>query len=641
MKKTILLLILFFSFTIFISSFSEQKDSLPYISLYKERVSDFRKKQIELLKYITTTKNLSDNNTAPLLMKIEENRLVLKKIDFWLRYFEPIAYKKINGPLPVEWETEVFEKYEAPYKREGAGLTLSQLYLAEKNTNKDSLVSLIAASIQATDVFMADSITSNLNTYHHFFLANRMFLLNLSAIYTTGFECPDSNNIIPELLQVLESTSELYEVFNQSFTSHKISSNYLDLFNETISFVKQQPLNYTNFDHFTFLQRFISTLYKLNQQMILDYTVRSSNYNDYALNKYATSIFDKSLYRGQNKKGVFIGIDDEAQLNELKAIGKLLLYDPILSLNNKRSCVSCHKPTQFFTDTTVTTNIQFDQKISLSRNTPSLLNIVQNHLLMLDGKHINLENQSREVITNPLEMASKEEEVLKKILSCEEYKMIFKKYLKATPQYESVNLEHIASALMLFYSDFSSYYSPFDDAMNKKEPISNEVKNGFNLFMSKAHCATCHFVPQFNGSKPPYISSEFEVIGIPADTSFKSISDDKGRYNINPAKETHAAFRTGSIRNAAFTKPYMHNGVFKTLEQVIDFYDAGGGKGKGLLITNQTLSSDSLKLTKVEKKNIIAFINSLTEEIPLQIPPERLPASKNKELNKRSVGGEY
>ena len=296
--------------------------------------------------------------------------------------------------------------------------------------------------------------------------------------------------------------------------------------------------------------------------MILDYNVRSSNFNDYSLNKHATSIFDKSLYRGQNKKGVFIGIDDETQLNELKAIGKLLFYDPILSLNNKRSCASCHKPTQYFTDTAVATNLQFDQKNFIGRNTPTLINAALNHLIMLDGKHINLENQARDVITNPLEMGSNEEEMLKKVLSCDEYKTVFKKYLKTTPQYNSVNIEHIASALMLYYSDFSSYSSPFDHAINEKKPINDEVVNGFNLFMSKAQCATCHFVPQFNGTKPPYISSEFEVIGVPADTSFKMLSNDKGRYNINPAKETkllseRAPFEMPLLQNPICTMAYL------------------------------------------------------------------------------------
>ncbi len=641
MKKAVFLLFVFFSFIVFISSSFKPEETDSYVSFYKEKISTFKTLQSELLAIIEKSDSVSGITAGIILQKIKENRLVLKEMDFWLRYLEPVAYKKINGPLPVEWETEVFEKYETPYKREGGGLTLAENYLEEKEINKDSLASLITASLLATDVFLADSITRNLKTHHHFFLANRMFLLNLAAIYTTGFECPDTSRIIPELLHTLESSHKLYAAFNKSFPSYKINDDYNNLFEKTISFVKKESGDYTLFNHFSFIQNFINPLYQLNQQMILAYNVRTSNYNDYSLNKYAASIFDKSLYRGQNKKGVFIGIDDESQLNELKAIGKLLFYDPILSLNNKRSCASCHKPTEYFTDTVVTTNLQFNQQGFLSRNTPTLINAAQNHLIMLDGKHINLENQARDVITNPIEMGSTEEEILKKVLSCDEYKTVFKKYLKTTPQYQSVNLEHIASALMLYYCDLSSYSSAFDHAIIEKKPVSSDVENGFNLFMSKAQCATCHFVPQFNGAKPPYIGSEFEVIGVPADTSFKSLSNDKGRYAINPAKETNAAFRTGSVRNAAFTKPYMHNGVFKTLEEVIDFYDAGGGVGKGLLVKNQTLSSDSLKLTKKEKKDIIAFISSLNEEIPLQIPPHSLPVSKNKELNKRLVGGEY
>jgi cytochrome c peroxidase len=133
----------------------------------------------------------------------------------------------------------------------------------------------------------------------------------------------------------------------------------------------------------------------------------------------------------------------------------------------------------------------------------------------------------------------------------------------------------------------------------------------------------------------------FEVIGVPEDTSFKNINKDSGRYYINPAYETLHAFRTGSIRNAPFTKPYMHNGVFKTLEEVIDFYDAGGGVGRGLAIDNQTLSSDSLRLTNSEKKSLIAFIGSLNEDIRFAPPPQKLPSSGISQLNQRKVGGEY
>jgi cytochrome c peroxidase len=177
--------------------------------------------------------------------------------------------------------------------------------------------------------------------------------------------------------------------------------------------------------------------------------------------------------------------------------------------------------------------------------------------------------------------------------------------------------------------------------MLEKKPLEDAAKRGFNIFMSKAQCATCHFVPQFNGVKPPFVGSEFEVLGTPADTLYKKLSTDKGRFDVNPASETIHAFRTGTIRNVEKTAPYMHNGVFKTLEQVIEFYDAGGGAGHGLIVENQTLSSDSLHLTVQEKKDLLAFMHSLTEEIKFDARPETLPLSKNKKLNTRKVGGDY
>lgn len=639
MKKTIIIVSTVLTGWI-LSSALKPASPEKYIDFYTQKLILFKKELSELHHSILNTP-LDNNYKELILAKINKHRLTLKELDFWLRYFEPVAYKKINGPLPVEWETEVFEKFEAPYKREGAGLTLATTYLRKEIIDPDSLATLIGNSVAATEVFLADSITVNLKKQHHFFLANRLHLLNLAAIYTTGFECPDESRIIPELLHMIESTFSMYSIYDLNHPTHKLNGQYLTMYREMISFVKNQSVNYEEFDHFSFVQQYVEPLYSLNRQMILDYQVISNNFNDYSLNKDAVSVFDKTLFRGQNGKGVYIGIDDETQLQELKMTGKLLFYDPILSRNNKRSCASCHNPATFFTDTVLTTSLQFDGVKYLPRNTPSLLNAIHNHLLMLDGKHFNLENQIKDVLTNPIEMASTESEIVEKVMSCNEYKSVFKKYLDATPQYDAVNIEHITSALILYYADFSYYTSEFDLAMKNNKPLNKEIQNGFNLFMSKAKCGTCHFLPQFNGNKPPYISSEFEVIGVPQDTGFSRLSNDKGRFNINPAKETESAFRTPTIRNLPFTKPYMHNGIFKTLEEVIDFYDAGGGAGKGMRVPNQTLPADSLRLTKAEKKDLLAFINSLNEDIPLQSPPVKLPASKNKALNNRVTGGQY
>jgi cytochrome c peroxidase len=621
-------------------SFSLRQDK-EYNSLYASALSEFKSQQESLLSILSKADLGNKADLSFIREKIKANRLKLKALDFWLRYFEPNLYRKINGPLPVEWENEVFEKFEPPYKREGAGLSLLEKYLENNLVPRVMLDSLVIRSIESARAFQADSITQQLNSFDHFFLANRLYLLNLAALYTTGFECPDTANIIPELQSMMSAVKTIYSSFNRTFPKQALAQDYLSLYNKAVEFVNTQPAQFTLFDHFSFIRDYVNPLFTLNQGFIRSFAVVTKNYNDYTLNNDCNSIFDKSLYSPQNSKGIFSLVEDESLLNEIRNVGKLLFYDPILSANNKRSCASCHKPTEYFTDTIESTPFEFDQKERLPRNTPSLINVTFNHLLMLDGKHISLQDQARAVMHNPIEMNAEEKELVRKVMSCKEYRDVFKKALRFTPEEKEVSLSHIISAITYYYADFSRFSAPFDDAMNNRSPISPEAKKGFNLFMSKAQCGTCHFAPLFNGVKPPYIGSEFEVIGVPEDTGYKRLSPDKGRYLINPAPETLHAFRTGSLRNAEHTKPYMHNGVFQTLDQVIDFYDAGGGIGKKLDVPNQTLAPDSLRLTATEKKELLAFIHSLNERIIFDEAPATLPQAGIRELNQRKPGGEY
>jgi len=623
-----------------ILSFSqEQKES--YNNTYLNRIKVLSHTENELLNFITNQQTLDSNSIVAIKAKIDSTRLALKSVDFWLRYLDPLAYKNINSPLPVEWETEVFEKFEKPYKRIGAGLTLSYLYLDEQHPNRDTLAAYISKAVAATDGYLHDSITRNINSYHHFYLCNRLYLLNLAAIYTTGFECPNTDAVIPELKNMIGAVNGIYASFNNSFPETALPDTYTILAQKMQNFVAAQPNDYTQFDHYNFIRNYVNPLFAINQELILKYSVTSRSNVDYSLNKNATSIFDKKLYNGQNAKGIYLRVKDSTTLAEIEHVGKLLFYDPILSGNNMRSCGSCHKPTQYFTDTTTRTAINFSRTGQLARNTPSLINAGYNHLLMLDGKHISMQDQGKDVMTNADEMAGEENEILKKVLSCGEYKNTFKKLLKYTPQEPEITFEHIVSAISFYYNKFSQFTAPLDDAMNNKTRLTSQEVAGFNVYMSKAQCATCHFVPQFNGVKPPYVGSEFEVLGVPNDTGYKALSPDKGRYVINAATETHNAFRTGSIRNATHTAPYMHNGIFKSMEQVIDFYDGGGGAGRGLFVPNQTLSADSLHLTTSEKANLIAFIQTLNERIAFEAPPATLPQSKIKALNIRKPVGEY
>jgi len=151
--------------------------------------------------------------------------------------------------------------------------------------------------------------------------------------------------------------------------------------------------------------------------------------------------------------------------------------------------------------------------------------------------------------------------------------------------------------------------------------LTNDEVNGFNLFMGKARCATCHYMPLFSGVFPPkYVTQDAEVLGVPSKQEGKEIDGDRGLfitllhqnyYDSSRLLEFDHAFKTVTVRNAARTFPYMHNGAFETLKAVMDFYNNGGGKGAGLNVPNQSLSPAKLNLTPLEIQDLIAFIKSL------------------------------
>ncbi len=566
--------------------------------------------------------------------QLHNARTSLKAADIWLRYFHPIAYKKLNAPLPVEWEVEVLEKWESPYERKGAGLTLFELYL-EEDYDKDSAANLLKQSLLALKQ-IAD--TSDFYIKHdpqQMHYANRLWLLNLASIYTTGFECPNTDSVIVELQAMMESTHEVLSLYNDNYPSYSFSEVYMEGLESAIQFVKRQPKDFELFDHFIFLRHYINPLYGAVQRRIQDLGLKTSNVNDFSLNPQATSIFGQNVYRAQETMGLFKGLDQDADKQRLWDLGELLFYDPVLSGNNQRSCISCHKPSDCFTENEVKTSMSYDGVNRLERNTPSLLGVLNNHLLMLDGRHIHPLRQANDVIHNQKEMGSTKGEVFKEVMKIKHYRKEFK-YLSSKVLNDELSVDHIYSALIYYYSSFDERKAPFDQVINNEIELPNEVQQGYNLFMSKAECGTCHFLPEFNGVKPPYVGSEFEVIGTPKDTLFSALSEDLGRGDVHNVAEMTNAFRTPTLRNLSCTQPYMHNGVFETLEEVVDFYNEGGGAGKGLVVDNQTLNSEKLNLTKDEIAKVVTFLKALDEGYELETKDMKLPRGRWK-LKKRKT----
>ena len=566
-------------------------------------------------------------------------RKCLKSSDFWLRYLDPIQYRKLHGVLPVEWEVEVFEKWEAPYRREAGGLFLLLEYLKEPIVREDSMRTLIHKAQPAFSAFRQDSNVFQLSDPAHFYFANRLFLLNLASLYTTGFECPEPHAILPELIDMLHQTRAIYLAYNRSFPEWALPESYLNQYYRLLFFVNSGLADYDHFNHFVWVRDFIRPLFTLNAQIIREKGLISKSLVDFALNNKIDRIYSKELIKAQEIDAMFKRASP-AVWKEAQSLGELLFHDPILSGNNERSCASCHKPNQFFTDTATSTALAFDRKGMLTRNAPSLINARYNHLLMLDGQHLSLKDQIRAVHRKVDEMNGDEEETFKELMSCPDYARRLQMVAEQSGN-KQLSIEHVFACIIAYYTAFDSATSKFDRAVHDGEILDpNEIK-GFNLFMGKAQCATCHFPPLFSGLKPPYSSNEFESLGVPSDTSFVQLSSDRGRFMQHPVAEMDHAFRTSTLRNISHTKPFMHNGVFQDLEVLMEFYNQGGGKGRGLYVPNQTLSDEKLQLTASEKKQIINFLQSLNEDVKIPSGTLNLPKSKNKILNQRVSGGVY
>ncbi|HEY9343332.1 MAG TPA: cytochrome C peroxidase, partial [Hanamia sp.] len=178
------------------------------------------------------------------------------------------------------------------------------------------------------------------------------------------------------------------------------------------------------------------------------------------------------------------------------------------------------------------------------------------------------------------------------------------------------NLTLSIAAFLKTLSPFNSSFDQYIQGNNKA--LTEKQIRGFNLFMGKAQCGTCHFAPVFNGTIPPLFNkTDVEVLGTTKNTDFEKplLDADSGRFSKYPIPYYMRAFKTPTVRNVEKTFPYMHNGEFSTLEEVLEFYNKGGGIGLGLEVPVQTLSPKPLDLDSSEVGDIIAFMHSLTDSM--------------------------
>jgi cytochrome c peroxidase len=444
--------------------------------------------------------------------------------------------------------------------------------------------------------------------------AARLELVRIFSLGITGFDTPGSQNAVEEAREAVSALQQVTRpLLNQ--TTDSLRQYTASLFTGTIHYLAQHP-GFATFDRLTFLTKYINPLYRTllqaHQQLGLTSTQtltgKTTSWNFYSTNLFAPDFLDPYYYSLLKKNK-----DSEA----LQRLGKKLFYDTRLSHAGTLSCGSCHKPEMAFTDG-LKRSLAGVAGNTVQRNAPSLINSVFSDRYFYDLRAFDLEGQAGHVIRNHLEFDTDFPELLQKINADTAYNSAFNQVFNSQVP---VTRYQFSSALASYVLSLRSFNSEFDQFVRgERHTISAEVRNGFNLFMGKAACGTCHYAPLFSGLVPPlYQENESEVLGVMESPSQRKIDSDKGRAANDIAREAISiyqhSFKTVSVRNAAITAPYFHNGAYATLSDVIDFYDQGGAAGAGLSyeLPNQTMAADSLHLSKPEKKALIAFLRSLTD----------------------------
>jgi cytochrome c peroxidase len=278
-------------------------------------------------------------------------------------------------------------------------------------------------------------------------------------------------------------------------------------------------------------------------------------------------------------------------------LGEKLFFDKILSSDQTISCASCHIPQFAFADT-----LPFSKGVNgkiTARNTPSVMNMAARDLYFYDGRAASLEAQVVFPVEHPNEMNLPFHQAVERINHSKEYRKLFFQLYKKNP--DSIS---IVDAIARFEKTLETDQTPNDRWMNDQtDAMTASQLRGRELFTSdKTKCFECHFTPDFT-------SDEFKNIGL---FNGKELND-SGRYTITKNPNDIGKFKIPGLRNVAVTAPYMHDGRFKTLREVIDYYD-----NPSLFIKNSigrdSILPEKIGLTEQEKIDLASYLIALTDD---------------------------
>jgi cytochrome c peroxidase len=543
---------------------------------------------------LTAIHRLQAASPKNLQQRFREVRLAYKRLEWAVEYFDPITTRQVNGP-PVP-ETELTGLVIEP---DGLQVIEGLLFPKFQPSSKKELtarLNTLAANATQFQYYFTHAILQDWQILD----AVKQEIFRVEILGLNDFDDPRTRQCFAESVVALQSTQQV--VLGYAGADQLKLPNY---FQQAIGYLSK-PITFDRFDRAAFIKEYANPLTRALTKLHKQLRLPDVRYNR-LLNQDAATLFDRDAF---NRNTYIADPGDSATVQKI-ALGKKLFFDTQLSGTGVRSCGSCHQPDKAFTDG-LAKNLDITGKRFITRNTPTLINAALQPAQFYDMRAASLEDQAHDVMNNKDEMHGDMQVSTGRLWKDAGYRKLFKDAFPVTGR-KTIDTAEIMNALASYVRSLTALNSRFDTYMQGNNSALNhsEIK-GFNLFMGKARCATCHYLPLFNGTLPPrYMQMDAEVIGVPKTKAGKAIDPDEGLYSISPFAFNRHSFKVTTVRNAARTAPYMHNGVYKSLEEVIGFYNKGGGAGIGLRVPNQTLAADKLNLSTVEQKQLLAFIKSL------------------------------
>ena len=573
--------------------------------------------RLRVLQLDSATTRLASDPTpasaASAQVHFRDARLAFKRIEFLAAYYEPSTTRAMNGPALPRVDDE--EGPEAVFPPEGFQVIEELLFPEPDSLDRQQVVNetrnLLAYVTRLRTTAAGQTITDD-----RLWDAAKIEVARIVTLGITGFDSPIALLSLGESAAALDGMRTALRGYRGAMGAPSWTA--LDAAFLLATSMLHDAGSFNRFDRLKFITAAANPLAQVlgraRTRLGIGIPEERRGWRAEAVTLFDVNAFDAHAFASPHT--------GRATADRV-ALGRALFFETALSDDGTVTCASCHDPAIAFTDGRVRSASR--SRTRSLRNAPTIINAGLQVGSFYDLRTTYLEDQISDVVRNPEEMHGSIDAAAVRLSRDSSYR---RRFVNAFPDDRGSVMQgrNIRFAIAAYIRSLQALNSRVDRALRGETAVLSVVeRQGLNLFMGKAKCGTCHFAPLFNGTVPPsYQESEVEVLGVPATAVVRRarVDPDSGRFAVTRSAPHLHAFKTPSVRNVTLTAPYMHNGVYRTLDAVVDFYNRGGGAGIGIQLANQTLPPEPLRLTVPERKALVRFMEALTDTVPQATTPE-------------------